>query len=94
MSLNIWTNKYENAPKLKATFEGNQFAVGLSDLDGSGHILVNLLSEDDETWYVKSQFSTLWLDDMIKQLTLAKEYLEKNCTKDSYGAYKFKRVQK
>ncbi len=91
MSLNIWTEQYETEPKLKVTFEGSQFAVGLSNLDGAGNVLVNLLSEDDEMWYVKAQFSAYWLEDLLRQLGEAKDYLEKNCKRDQYGGYKFKR---
>ena len=44
--------------------------------DNDNHILVVLLTEDDETWYDGDRFSSSWIDEMIEKLQEAKKYIE------------------
>lgn len=48
------------------------------------HIIVTLLSEDDEMWFEKCSFSSSWLDEMIEVLSAAKDWMEKNAKEDRY----------
>lgn len=70
---------------------GEQFGIefrkrGISD----SHVCLFLLTEDDEFWHqVGNGFSSHWLDDLIQQLTLAKQFMEKNCVKNVNGGYSF-----
>lgn len=51
---------------------GEQFGVEFIDR-GDGHIMVQLLSEDDEHWSNKGPlFSSFWIDDLIEVISLAK----------------------
>lgn len=39
---------------------------------GKNNIQIELFSEDDENWYLKTSFSEHWLDDLIKTAKTAK----------------------
>lgn len=56
------------------------------------HILVQLMSEDDENWFDSNgqAFSSYWLDDLIEVLTAAKVALVHDAAKDDRWGYKFK----
>lgn len=90
MSLNVHQSKYDTLPKDKKQFVGRQFAVGVSSFD-NGRVLVTLYSEDDETWYIKTSFSSYWLQDMIDQLSEAKRYLTKECKIDNQGLQRWRK---
>lgn len=61
-----------------------QFGTNLVDR-GDGHILIQLLSEDDEHWSEHGEtFSSFWLDDLIKVLTLTKAIMS-TMVKEPYG---------
>jgi len=52
---------------------------------GDGHIALQLLSEDDETWHEQgTPFSSFWIDDLIKVLSSAKMLLD-DMPKDPSG---------
>ena len=41
------------------------------------HICIEILTEDDGNWFESNQsFSSYWIDDLIEQLTLAKQYMK------------------
>ncbi len=55
---------------------GEQFGVEFIDR-GDGHIMIQLLSEDDEHWHnIGTSFSSFWIYDLIEVLDNAKTYLE------------------
>jgi len=39
--------------------------------------LISILIEDDDFWHEEISFDSGWIDDLILQLQLAKEYLKK-----------------
>ena len=59
-------------------FKGEQFGVRLIPRDRNDpHICIQLLSEDDEHWYMFGhRFSSYWIDDLIEQLNAVKYALE------------------
>jgi len=71
----------------KQKFLGSQFAVALVDRgENDKHICFEIFGEDDGHWFrVGHGSSSFWIDDLIKQLQLAKEYMEKHEAKDKDG---------
>jgi hypothetical protein len=62
------------------------------------HVCIQLLSEDDETWFeVGNSFSSFWLDDLIQVLERAKALMASNPNQnhvfetDSGCGYRFKK---
>ena len=57
---------------------GEQFGVEfLARGENDKHIVVQLLSEDDEIWHkMGNPFSSFWIDDLIAVINQAKIYLE------------------
>lgn len=42
------------------------------------HQMIEILTEDDEQWFVSDSFSTYWLDELIDSLTEARTLLQSN----------------
>lgn len=54
--------------------------------ENDSHILIQIMSEDDENWYEHgNSFSSFWLDELISVLTIAKENLEHRAEKTEFG---------
>ena len=61
------------------------FPRGVND----NHICIVILTEDDGNWFVSDHyFSSFWTDDLIKQLQLAKAYMETQ-TPDIYDGVQY-----
>lgn len=67
----------------------NQFGTVLKHRHkekGDMHILIQLLSEDDEVWFnVGNAFSSYWIDDLIEVLQSTKKILDSKFQKDMWG---------
>lgn len=69
-------------------FLDKQFGLEFVDR-GDGHILIQLLSEDDEIWHKHGEtFSTYWLPELIRVLQHAQNTLDKDAFKTDWG-YEF-----
>jgi len=44
--------------------------------ENDNHIIVKILTEDDESWFESDKFSSYWIDEMIEKLQEAKKYIE------------------
>lgn len=73
-------------------FLGEQFGLEIVDR-GDGHMLLQLQSEDDGTWFdIGESFSSFWLGDLEKILAATIAYIEANHKKDPDGfGYMMKR---
>ena len=63
----------------KIDFKGDCKGIRLTRRgENDPHIMVNILTEDDENWFVNENntFSSYWIDDLIKQLNNAKSFIE------------------
>lgn len=75
--------------EIKASQFGVKFKRrGLDD----PHIIIQLLSEDDESWSeTGTGFSSFWIDDIISVLQSAKTIMQEQAEKDpSNFGYRFK----
>jgi hypothetical protein len=79
----------QDGSKYTKLFFGKQFGVGLLPRgENDPHVLVQLLSEDDENWFPSEQpTSSYWTSDLQAVLSEAQGWMEANCDpdKDGYG---------
>jgi hypothetical protein len=71
----------------KVEFKGECMGVGLRERgssNGDNHVMIVLMTEDDENWFEKDILSSHWLDELINMLQTAKSYMQTNCDPDIY----------
>jgi hypothetical protein len=82
---------FNNAEKPKMnkpqfTAKGNCHGVNLVHRSQNDpHALVQIFTEDDETWYRQMTFDSAWLDELIKVLQTAQTVLKSRGIKDGNG---------
>jgi hypothetical protein len=69
-------------------FKGHLFSFRIENIQGQdSEAMITMLSEDDEEWYPRLQFSASWLDELIEQVQKTKAHLDKNYKKSSTRTY-------
>ena len=48
----------------------------LGDSKDDKHIMVEIMVEDDDNWFVKESMSSAWLDELIEQLQMARKFMD------------------
>jgi hypothetical protein len=76
-------------------FKGDCKGVRLKNRsENDNHICVEILTEDDENWFVsETSFSSYWIDELIEQLQNAKSFIETqepDIYKNKQYGFKFK----
>lgn len=75
------------------SFRGSCFGVNLVKRGPDDpHICFQIIVEDDENWFDREQSngSSFWIDELIEQLTAAKQYMNANTLPDGQYGFKFK----
>lgn len=68
-------------------FLGKCMGVGLRRRgENDPHVMVTLLTEDDESWFVSSgNNSSYWLPELLEVLAEARDWMDKHCEKGKWG---------
>lgn len=76
----------------KHKFIGEMFTIALVERGPKDrHICFEMFSEDDGFWHrIGTGTSSYWIDDLIDQLTAAKEHMKKNEYAKEGDGYEFK----
>ena len=83
----------------KVLFIGECHGIGLKPRGaGDEHIVVDILHEDDENWFLsEAGFSSSWMEEFIDLVVVAQNWMKKHAVQDKVGrrvyGYKFKKTQ-